>query len=356
MTSRLKRKPREMKQRNDLIRRLMRTQIRRGCAKAVRESSPLSLDAGGLTFDPWFRTGDRGIVCWNEPLLGFYGLIASARAAFRAVNFLAAGHKSLAAELFAPAIGLFYTAAYHSLHAYLGMAGRIIFDSPHWTDASGSATDASQAYGYPQSLVSILKKDNTWSFEPRRRGHQWKWHELRQVFGTRDSDIPEFLHALFYELYGQKFRKGAKLKEILRDPARYRITIGEVFSDFLTMIADTRHAALYTSIGVNPSLTEAVINGDHLPARAEAGERARAMAAFAYALLACSARDIAEQLRALKLTPPLEDRLAIRIFDPWADPPKIQLLSKGTLRESLRAIERSILRPITKIPARDPKC
>jgi hypothetical protein len=337
-----------MKQRRELIRRLVSVQVRNGCARAIAEDSLLSLEPGGLTFEPWFRTGDRGIVCWNEPLLGFYTIIACARGAFMAVNFLVAGHKSLSAELFAPAIGLFYTAAYHSLRAYLGIEGRVIFDSPHWTDASGGAIDVTGSRNYPQSVIAILKKDNTWGFEPRPRGHQWKWHELRQVFGTTDGDIPEFLHALFYELYGQKFRKGTDVKEILRDPARHRITIGEVFSEFLTMIADTRHAALYTSIGVNPSLTEAVVNGDHVPARGEAGERARALAAFACALLTRATWDIAEQIRVLKLTPLLEEQLAIRIFDPWADQPRIQLLPKGALRESLRAIQRLILRALRR--------
>lgn len=333
-----------MKQRRELIRNLMRAQVRKGCVRAARESGLLSLDAGGLTFEPWFQTGDRGIVCQNEPLLGFYGLVACARGAFRAVNFLVAGHRSLSVELFAPAIGLFYTAAYHALHAYLGMDGRVIFDSPHWTDASGDTIEAGQSRNYPQSLVAILKKDNTWGFEPRKRGHQWKWQELRQVFGTTDGDIPEFLHALFYELYGQRFRKGTNLREILRDPERYRVTISEVLSEFLTMIADTRHAALYTSIGINPSLTEAIVNGDRVPVRGEGGERARAIGAFAYAMLACSTRDIVEQLKALKLTQPLEERLAIRIFDPWADPPRIQLLPKGVLRESLRAVDKVISR------------
>jgi hypothetical protein len=132
------------------------------------------------------------------------------------------------------------------------MQGRVIFDSPHWTDESGDAIDARQSRSYPQSLIAILKKDNTWGIEPRKRGHQWKWHELRQLFGTKDVDIPDFLHALFYELHGQKFRKGAELKEILRDPVRYRIKIGEVFSEFLAMIADVRHAALYTGVGTDP--------------------------------------------------------------------------------------------------------
>lgn len=183
-----------MRQRKELISHLMRAQIRKACVRAVEKDSILSLDAGGLTFEPWFHTANRGIVCWNGPLIGFYGLIACARGAFRAVNFLVAGHKSLSAELFAPAIGLFYTAAYHSLHAYLGMEGRVIFDSPHWTDTSGNAIAAGQSRNYPQSLIAILKKDNTWAFEPRTRGHQWRWQELRQVFGTTDGNIPDFLH------------------------------------------------------------------------------------------------------------------------------------------------------------------
>lgn len=318
---------------------LMGAQIRKGCRRVAKMDGLMALDAGKLTFEPWFRKEDQCYRCWNESILGFYGMIACARAAFRGINFLTAGDMSLACELWAPANGLFYTAAYHALHAYLGTVGRVIFDSPVWTDSMGELIEDAEDSTLPPSVLAILRKNNTWGFEPRGRGHRWRWLELRQAFGTNNEDIPHFLHVVFEEMYGRRFRKGIDLKAVLHNPELHRITIGEVFEEFLGLIAHSRHAALYAGIGIDPSLSEAMINGDHIPRKGEAGGRARAMAALAQALLACAARFIVDRLRELDPNEELQRRMAFRIFDPWADSPRLSLLPEGELRTLMQEVE-----------------
>ena len=140
-----------MSARELFLRDLMCAQIRTGCKRAAEMEDLVSFDAGGLTFDPWFCKDDCIYRCWNETTLGFYSFIASARGAFRAVNFLIAGHRSLAAELWAPANALFYTSAYHALQAYLGTVGRVVFDSPVWTDSDGRLRPEADNRSLPRS-------------------------------------------------------------------------------------------------------------------------------------------------------------------------------------------------------------
>jgi len=121
-------------------------------------------------------------------------------------------------ELFSPSIGSLYTAAFRALHAFLALNGRVFFDQPCWTDAEGDVLRTGD--GDDGAVVALLTKENAWKFEPRKRGHEARWSELRQVFSAKSCHIPEFFGSLFDAIYGRRFRKGVPLRTILAEPDR----------------------------------------------------------------------------------------------------------------------------------------
>jgi hypothetical protein len=318
---------------------LFQKQVQQGCWHAANSHKVLSLDADALTFEPWFVEQPGTARCLNESVIGFHCLVALSRSVFRAINFLLAGAHVSELGLYAPAVGLFYTSSFHALHTFLGLEGRILLNPVWCVEATQKPIPVSQRASAPSKfLMAIVTKDNRWKYEPRKPDHRTKWLELRQVFAPLDYKIPSFVQRLFAKLYGQQFRPGTKPIEVLRNPDAFRIGIREAMDDFLGMIANVRHAALYEGVGVDPHLIEAEMNGDVVARPEQYSSLADTLGIFAASMLTSAARDLAELFSSIPNSQALHDRLALRISIPWPDPPALQMLVNGDLKAALTAI------------------
>lgn len=250
-----------------------------------------------------------------------------------AVNFLVAGKCLLSRMHYAPAVAIFYTSAYHSLHAFLALNGRVIFDPVWWENDDPNNT---------QAIISILKSNNKWQFEPRKRSHSQRWKELTQIFSPSNEVIPSYYQHLFEHLYRGRMKKSnTPFIEYLRDPISNSITLRDALPDFLNDIAKIRHSSLYEGLGIDPGLYDALANRDCI---SETGypERTNALEQFAYSSCEDVALQTLEIISGLTLNLELHKKIWLRIVYPWMDEPQMNDFADCKLKDVLHRIQELI--------------
>jgi hypothetical protein len=244
------------------------------------------------------------------------------------VNYLVAADHLLERKLFAPSGAASYTAAYHALHAFLALRGRVICDLFQWIAPPSSPALA--------AIAGVLTKNNRWLFEPRERSHRAKWLEVRDALAP--GEVPPAFEYLFGHVFPNRRRKGTPILEAIRDPHGTLARIDECWEDLLLAIAETRHRALYSSFGEDPYVVEALWNGDTSSSRG-IDRQAKALLSFAALLLNDEAARLAKMLATVTVPPSIHGWMSATFRIPWFDEPHTSDLPFDTIGLSIRVIE-----------------
>lgn len=294
---------------------------------------------GALTFRPVLYTDGSTINCAQAGYVGFYAFQQAIRSLLLGVNHHIAGDVLISSDLYGPAVASYYTSAYHAIHAWLALEGRVFFESPIWPIASRSAAQAGRG-----PFIGLLTRNNSWIFESRQRNHRAKWREVRQAF-PEPNDLPDAFHILFDYMYRGVFQQGADLIDVIQNPDQYRIRLADRYTEFLNRIAETRHLSIYESFGSDPHIVEALWNRDAFSTRGIDNQSLH-FGAFAGALLSNVASDIHDLIETLNPTPDVRTALLLSIHMPWFDEPQIDSISIRTLQSAVRTINDWINAPV----------
>jgi len=204
-----------------------------------------------LTSLPWFYNGNSRINSPQSSFFGFYAFRNIVRGIVLGVNYFKSGNVLCKKNLFSPSISMYYTSAFHFLHSFLALNGRVIIDpvlGPVQVeiDEKVSSLCYKRLDKHPDVIIAILTDDNKWVFEKRKRSHEKRWQELNQIFNERDYEIPKYFKELFKYLnsYGKYNDLEANYKTLLK------------------MISEVRHTALYTSYGYDDYVHDVMLNRD----------------------------------------------------------------------------------------------
>lgn len=225
---------------------------------------------------------------------GFYALRTILRAIFMSINYQIAGHHSLSKKYLAPSTVLFYTSAYHAIHGYQALHGRVLSDLNWRADTSDDRNPASKKSLRHRLVLGVLTKSNAWKFEPRYASHSSVWRELSQVFASSKFEVPKYFDDFFNFLYRGQFEGYENMADAVLEPDKYRYKLSDHIEEFLERISDLRHFAIYESTGVEPGLVDAMVDGspysiDAIPRQCEE------FGLFSYRLL----EDVTKQARAI---------------------------------------------------------
>lgn len=202
---------------------------------------------------PWFYVEDGIIRSGQEAFFGFYALRNMIRGILLGEMFLNAGEILLDEKCHAPSVSLFYTSAFHLLHSFLALNGRVVVDQVHGPPAvtmhNGDATSMGwQSFGKDREVImGVHCKSNRWTFEGRPRNHPTRWRELQHVFhcaGVPDCFADFFEYILSYGPDG-----------IDRDDPDF-VKLG------LDRLVSIRHASLYEGFGYDDYAFDQAINRD----------------------------------------------------------------------------------------------
>ena len=255
---------------------------------------------GTLSLWPLLYKDDNGLVCCaQQKYLGFFVLRQAVRSLLLGVNYHVAGDVLLQMGLYGPAVASYSTAAYHALHSFLALEGRVLLDTPIWPLPSRSPREDQR-----QPYIALLTVRNSWVFEPRPRNHRSKWLEVRQAFASSPDALPACFHKLFGYMYRGVSQRGVDLVERMMNPGKYRVRLADRFGEFLTRIAETRHLSIYGSFGSDPNVVEALWNGDVFSTRG-IDNQAIQFGDFAGSLLMCISSDICAVIGRLNPSPEL---------------------------------------------------
>lgn len=270
-------------------------------------------------------------VPWSSAL--DYFAVYSLRSAYRGVltgaNYLGAGGVVFEREMNAPAISMFYSAAYHAAGALASLSGRVWFDLTH-------DTQTVQEIGR-DVIVACLTKDNRWVLEGvKNRNHQSWWMQLRAPLRDLDRPAPPYFQELLDHYSVGIYKSGPSLHDVLKalvegrpDP-RQRYKLHERVDWLLHELAETRHIAHYSGLGVDPSYVDALTNGevgggqDHL--------RAQAIGNFAANALLHAGAMILQVREAVQLPEELEKALILGVHSPWFDKPSLEQVESYEMR------------------------
>lgn len=283
---------------------------------------------GNLTFRPVLYKDGRTINCAQPDYVGFYAFQQAVRGLLLGINHHVGGDVLIARDLYGPAVASYYTSAYHALHAFLALEGRVFFDSPIWPIASRSLEHDRRG-----PVIGLLSRNNSWVFESRQRTHRAKWLEVQQAFPSRLDDLPDAFHDLFRGV----FQQDVDLVDLIQDPEQYRIRLADRFSEFLIRIAETRHSSIYESFGSDPHVVEALWNRDAFSTRG-IDNQAIHFGRFAGALLMDVATNVHDMIGALDINPDVRTALLLSIHMPWFDQPQIDAISIPELQCAVRSI------------------
>jgi len=271
------------------------------------------------------------IHCAQADYVGFYAFQQAVRCLLLGINHHVAGDVLVASDLYGPAVASYYTSAYHALHAFLALEGRVFFESPIWPIPSRSHAQAGRG-----PFIGLLTRNNSWVFEFRQRNHRVKWREIRQAFPQPD-DLPDAFHNLFDYMYRGVFQQGADLVDVIQNPDQYRIRVADRFSEFLNRIAETRHLSIYESFGSDPDVVEALWNRDAFSTRG-IDNQALHFGGFAGGLLMNVASDVQNVIENLNPTADVRTALLLSIHMPWFDEPQIDSISIANLQSTVANI------------------
>jgi hypothetical protein len=321
-------------------------------AADISYERPFSLH-GPLTLSPVLYIDHAGVVlCAQESYFGFFVLQQALRCLLLGVNYQVAGDVLFERELYGPAVATYYTSAYHTLHAFLALEGRVLFDCPIWPIPSRSPSpDRRQPY------IALLTARNSWVFERRARSHRRKWLEVQQAFTSSPDDLPGCFHSLFDYMYRGVFQRGVDLLDRIENPGRYQVRLADRFEEFLIRIAETRHTSIYGSFGSDPNVVEALWNGDVFSRRGidnQAGQFGK----FAGSLMVCVSSDVHSIIGRVNPNPEVRTALMLSIHMPWFDDPQIGAMSipkiADTVNEIIAWIDQPIESPVTAGTANAP--
>ena len=288
---------------------------------------------GSLTLWPELYIDDGGLVrCAQQGYLGFFVLRQAIRCLLLGVNYQVAGDLMLQTGLYGPAVASYYTAAYHVLHSFLALEGRVLFDTAIWPIPSRRPPqDRHQPY------IALLTVHNSWVFEPRPRNHRRKWLEVKQAFASLPDALPACFHKLFGYMYHGVFQRGVDLLETIKNPDKYRVRLADRFEDFLTRIAETRHLSIYGSFGSDPNVVDALWNGDVFSTRGIENQAVQ-FGEFSGSLLMRVASDVKGIMGRLSLNQKLHNALTLSIHYLPFDDPQSDGISDPELADAVKEI------------------
>lgn len=243
------------------------------------------------------------------------------------VNYLVASQRMLDERLFGPSAACSYTAAYHTLHAFLALKGRVICDPVQWVFPPSVEP--------PVAAAGILTKDNRWRFEPRTRTHRAKWLEVRDALAP--GEVPDAFAYLFSELFRGQRKRGTTARQAINDPAGTRATIEDSWTDLLLLIASIRHAALYSSFGEDPHVVGALWNRDTDTAHG-IDRQAKALLTFAALLLTDCTKTLVDISSEIPIPSRLRTWWPVVVNIPWFDLPHVNDLTSSEVRSNLQQL------------------
>lgn len=289
---------------------------------------------GSLTPWPVFYRADQTIECAQSDFFGFYALRRLLSSTLRAVNFQIAGALVATQRLYAPAVGLFYTSAYHALHSYLALNGVVIYGSFHWPFPEESP----QGSGRPLQVAARLTKDNRWIFEPRRPSHARRWLELRPILRRPAGDIPDYFHRLFDAWFPGLRRDGATITEVLKDPVGTKACLTDHLDLFLGRLAEARAEALYNAFGEDADVVDALANRDAFTTLGIERHSAE-LGLFSQELL----QDVASTARLLleksQMSSEVRRMLIVSLIYPTHDPPRVDGWADNPVARDIQYIQ-----------------
>lgn len=283
---------------------------------------------GSWSVDPIFFTKDSVIKSPQIDLLGFFGLVVAIRSAFRAVNFLVGAFACRDKGINGPVVALSYSAAYHTLTAYLVAEGRMIFDqviSPY---------ERTCQHCIDGPVVAMLTKNSKWCLEPMKRVHKARWKHLWAIYNSDPGRLAPCFKGLFEHLYRGRFRSGVSPIEIMKNPSIHRLTLGDVSEEFFERIAEVRHFALYAGFGDDPHIAEALVNGDTCSSLG-LNRQSEAVLEFSGDLLRHVAMQLGTFVKATVLKEELREKLFLSVYAPYFDQPKVEEVLDADTRKSL---------------------
>jgi hypothetical protein len=289
-----------------------------------------------LAASPIFYRINRDLCCAQTDFFGFYLLSQGIRSCLSSVNFHIAGCITLESELYAPAVALFYTSAYHALSGFLAVHGRVLLDSEVFTWISSEEK--------PPVIAACLTKNNNWKYERRTRSHTARWLELKNLFALNNFQIPSYFRQLFRSLYGSRRKPGATVYQLLTEPDKYRAQIEDYTDDFLKRIAEVRHAALYKSSGEDPHVVEAMVNREPVYS-ANLGRHAQEIGVFSQGLLDDASRSIRDMIESVVVHNEVKLYLYLGAGQPWVDEARCDLWGANSIQQNVDFIQRWLMLP-----------
>ena len=236
---------------------LFESNLRNSLNVLANENLHFGLDRPGWHPFPAFSRTEDEINCPQMSFFGYYALRLALRGILLGVNFLSAGEAIRRKRSFGPIVLLFYTSAYHSLQCFLSFNGRVPFDEKEYSKIEGSASIG--------SIVAILTESNDWRFEKIKRNHVDRWNQLKSIFASDESYIPECFHQLFQDFLIDREKNPMPLIERLKRRAEgktiepgIRYKTHELMEEFLREIIHSRHHAMYDSFGSDPGVYQAI--------------------------------------------------------------------------------------------------
>jgi hypothetical protein len=207
---------------------------------------------------PSFHLTDSGVIdSPDRDRFGFFALTHSLRAMLIGTRFLQAGDVLVGQDFCASAVVCYYTSALNVTLAYLALQGRAFVDKPRGPRRSPPVPGEPlyhDLWSDRSSILAILSRRNSWSFEKRGESHLDRWRELERVH-KEEKELPQgFLDLFDYALsYGP---------ESCWDRAPEGRSEGAFIRDGIRAVTSMRHDAVYRGYGYDDFAVDLILNGE----------------------------------------------------------------------------------------------
>lgn len=326
---------------------LVATNIRKAVEKLNTIKASLDFQLCGLYPRPVFYGQKQNIISAQSDFFGFYVLANAIRSMLRGINFIVASQCVLESKLLSPSVALSYTAGFHGLMAHLALEGHPFFENGCFAWAE-KRSDGTLAVVKPPTdllfIAAVLKKNNTWSFDCRKRSHKTCWRELLQLFDKGSYTIPKYYRDLFEYLFrGRQKELGVRaVMESIKNPAfreANKFHFEDAKKEFLDRIAEIRHRALYEAFGEDPGVVEAMWNND-VTSSLGIERQAVEFYSFSEAMLDHVSLDIVDLISLLNPIISVRNALCICTYIQWFDTPISDHVPHEVLESRTRWIEK----------------
>jgi hypothetical protein len=293
----------------------------------------IGLSEKELTPEPrFYKTEDKKLKCYQHNLLGFYVLRSAYRGILLSINYLLAADFNLSKKLSGPAVSNYYTCAYHILGAYLALNGRIVFDNLNLFDNK-------KIINVDKFAIASFTKGN-WHIESKKWGHAGKWQEIKQL---RLDEYPNSLIHLFKYWFKFRIKEDISMNEYVRrlvnkETLGTPLSIKDIPDEFLKRISQTRHQAIYGSLGSEPEVMSNLVNKDAFNDNG-IDYQALAFKNFCYGFINENVDSLIELLNFIRILKKTRSWLSSAIFQPWFDEPQISQIKDSQLQQKLQQIE-----------------